>query len=117
MKLLANENIPYATKRLLSEAGYDIEHIAEKAPSITDEEVVEISIQEKRVIITFDSDYGTLIFREDYQPHGVIYLRFKEFTPTMPAELLIELFQNEDYEFEQYFTVIDHNNIRQRKIL
>ena len=111
MKLLANENFPMISKRLIKEAGFDITHIGEEAFGIMDEEVVELSIKEERVILTFDSDYGTLIFREGYRPYGVIYLRFKEFQAQMPAELLLNLFSDKNIEFEHNFTVIDSNNI------
>jgi predicted nuclease of predicted toxin-antitoxin system len=62
MKFLANENVPYATIRKLQAVGLDVTAISFYTPSITDEEVMAIAIQEHRTIITFDRDYGTLIY-------------------------------------------------------
>jgi predicted nuclease of predicted toxin-antitoxin system len=38
---------------------------------ISDEEVIELSIRQNRIIITFDSDYGELVFKHGYKPKGV----------------------------------------------
>jgi predicted nuclease of predicted toxin-antitoxin system len=117
MKFLANENFPLQSFRHLLDAGYDIIHIGIKYPSVTDEDVINISINEDRIILTFDSDYGTLVFRKGMQPPGVIYLRFKIFSPDFPAKFLLDLFESKRDDFQNMFTVIDDNgSIRQRKI-
>lgn len=116
MKLLANENFPLKSFKALQEKGYDIKHIGIELPSITDEEVMAIAIEEGRIIITFDSDYGELVYKYGYKPPGVIYLRWKEFTPDFPADYLHEIFKAGQIQFAGLFTVIDENQIRQRKI-
>jgi len=75
-----------------------------------------LALQENRIIITFDSDFGELIFKKGFQPKGVIYFRWKSFKPKAPGEYLAELFQNETITFDGYLTVIDENQIRQRVI-
>lgn len=116
MKFLANENFPLKSHQILKNNGWDIEHIAKSNMGISDEEVIAYSKQEDRIIITFDSDYGELVYKKSYKPNGVIYLRFKSFRPEFPAELLLELMSNESLIFESKFTVIDENQIRQREI-
>lgn len=116
MKLLANENFPRASYLLLQKEGFDIKAIALECPGITDEEVMEMAMLEERLIITFDRDYGELIFKYNYKPQsGVIYLRFQDFDPYFPANYLKDLLRNGEYQFEQMFTVIDEKSIRQRK--
>jgi predicted nuclease of predicted toxin-antitoxin system len=117
MRLLANENIPIPTIRLLRQAGYDITAIAEDFPGIADTVVLALASDEQRIILTFDRDYGELIYRRGLRsPSGVIYLRFQPQTPTEPAELLLNLFQTENLEFEQRFTVVERDYIRQRNL-
>ena len=116
MKYLANENFPVTSAKILKENGLDIEHIGETDMGIRDDEVIGKAISENRIIITFDSDYGELVYKYGYKPPGVIYLRIKKFTPEYPANLLLELIDEGDLEFEALFTVIDDNQIRQRKI-
>lgn len=115
-KFLANENFPLTSYRLLKNWGWDIIHISEGAAGITDDEVMKKAIADNRVIITFDSDYGELVFKYGYKPLGVIYLRIQNFSPSYPAELLKNLIHDDALQIENQFTVVDENQIRQRKI-
>ena len=118
MKFLANENFPKASVMLFREKGLDVTYISEYAGGITDEEVMLIAMKEKRTILTFDKDYGELIFKHGYRPpQGVIFLRLSDFTHTEPAEILLKLFEKNEFIFEGFFTVIDDEAVRHRKIL
>ena len=75
MKFLANENIPITSVNALKVAGFDVAAIGIDNPSISDVQVMEIAIEESRTILTYDSDYGELIFKYGYKPpEGVIFL-------------------------------------------
>lgn len=116
MNLLANENFPKASVIALREYGYNVLSIGEDNPSITDHEVVAIAIQEERLILTFDRDYGELVFKKGLKPpKGVIYLRIEDFTPAEPADIIHKLIQSKKFSFEQHLTVVDNNFVRQRK--
>ena len=115
--LLADENFPLASHFLLETYGVDIKHIvSEGLSSIKDHEVIGFAIREERVIVTFDSDFGELIFKLNYKPKGVIYFRWKDFKPKEPGEYLIRLIESEKVNFEGYLTVINRNKVRQRRI-
>lgn len=63
MKFLANENIPRISVLLIRNTGYDIVSVGDEFPGISDPEVIAFANAEERTIITFDSDYGELIFK------------------------------------------------------
>ncbi len=116
MKLLANENFPYKSIFYLKENGYDVLSIGMDNPSITDAEIMNIAIIEERTILTFDRDYGELIFRHHYKPEqGVIYLRFDEYTPELPGYIVENIILNKEIDLKRALTVVDKNGIRQRK--
>lgn len=116
MKLLANENFPLTSVKILAKNGFDIKYIGTFSPGITDTEVMNLAITEKRTILTFDRDYGELIFKKSFRPEkGVIYLRWSEFQPSQPGEYLADLFNLNTLEFDKKLTVISENTIRQRK--
>lgn len=116
MKILANENVPISSVKILDAAGLNIIAVGTDFPGILDEEVIEIAKKENRTIVTFDRDYGELIFKKGLKPQaGVIYLRWENFQPNEPGEYLIQLFNLKQIKFEGYLTVIGENNIRQRK--
>lgn len=116
MKLLADENFPLASVRYLRSKGFDILYIGEENPSILDPEVMRLAIEQERTILTFDRDFGELIFREGTKPEkGVIYLRLDSYRPDDPGILIEQLIHSGDHEFENAITVIDERGIRQRK--
>lgn len=116
MKLLANENFPLLSVKIIENAGFDIKSVGKDYAGILDSEVIEIAIKEQRTILTFDRDYGELIFKLGYRPtHGVIYLRWEDFKPDEPGEYLVDLFKSQDLKYEGMLTVISETNIRQRK--
>jgi predicted nuclease of predicted toxin-antitoxin system len=117
MRFLANENFPLPSVHLLREEGYDVASITEDSPGIEDREVLARAVDEQRVILTFDRDYGELIYRLRLRsPMGVIYLRFRPHTPEEPAIMLLNLLQIEELQFEERFTVVDSSSIRQRPL-
>lgn len=95
MKLLANENFPFDSVKLLRNLGYDTKSIGEDYPSISDKEVMSIAQNEKRIILTFDRDYGELIFKHGLKiDEGVIFLRLDEYQPSEPAIIIDKLLKS-----------------------
>lgn len=117
IKLLANENIPKSTIILLRQNGIDITAIAEGYSGISDVQVLQMAEEQERIIVTFDRDYGELIFQKKLHfTIGLIYLRFIPQKPSEPAEILMNIFKRE-FTFKNKFSVIDRDKIRQRPIL
>jgi predicted nuclease of predicted toxin-antitoxin system len=98
LKYLANENVPFSSITYLKSKGYDIKAVGVDDPSITDEQVMQIAIDENRTIITYDSDYGELIFKHGYKPQaGVIFIRIQPTEPLETAKILEELLNKKNY--------------------
>jgi hypothetical protein len=78
MHLLANENFPLVSVHLLRQAGYEIASITEDSPGIEDPEVLARAVDEQQIILTFDRDYGELVYRFPAIPNS------KYFTDSPP---------------------------------
>lgn len=116
MKFLANENFPIASIKLLRENGYDIKSVGVEFAGILDQEVIDYANAENRSILTFDSDYGELIFKYGLKPKaGVIYLRIQEFIPEEPGRIILNLVSDDEFDPKYKLTVISEEGIRQRK--
>jgi predicted nuclease of predicted toxin-antitoxin system len=117
MQFLANENVPVASIRRLRAAGYDVASIIEDSPGVKDESVLSRAHAEQRIILTFDRDYGELIYRRRLPaPAGVAYFRFVPTTPEEPAERFIGLLEAGHITLEGQFTVIGRGWVRQRPL-
>jgi predicted nuclease of predicted toxin-antitoxin system len=115
MKLLTNENFPLTRVIYLRNKKYDDLHIGTDFSGISDTSVLEIAIKQKRTIITFDKDYGELIYKYDIKPpEGVIFLRINDFTPAFPGKLIHRQLSASNLIFFKKLTVISKNSIRQR---
>ena len=116
MRFLANENFPLQSLRILRQADQKVASVTEDSPGIEDAEVLARAADEQRVILTFDRDYGELIYRLRLRsPRGVIYLRFRPHTPEEPASILLNLLQTEGLQFEKWF-MVERDQIRQRPL-
>ena len=112
---LANENFPRPGITLLRNNKFKIKSIQEEFPGISDEEVIDIATKENLIILTFDSDYGELIFKHAKEnPPSVIYFRDKGNSPEFAGKFLIDLLSNPDINIVNAFTVVEEKNIRQR---
>ena len=108
MKLLANENFPLKSVLYLRGKGFDIKAIGTDNASIKDNAVMDIAIEDDRTILTFDRDYGELIFKHNYKPKmGVIYLRLEEYEAEEPGRLIEDLVIQGHLDFENALTVVD----------
>lgn len=115
--LLANENIPLASIKELRAAGFDVLAIVESYCGENDRKVLSVAANERRILITFDRDYGELIFRERMPvPPAVIYLRFVPVTPVESAEILQRFLMTEMTRLMGRYWVITRSGIRSRKL-
>lgn len=117
MRFIADENFPLPSVRLLSVAGHDIVAVAFESPGISDEVVLERAVREGRILLTFDSDYGDILYRKGLpSPEGVVYLRFIPTSPEEPAEYLLSLLERPEIAILGVFTVAERDRVRQRPL-
>jgi predicted nuclease of predicted toxin-antitoxin system len=117
MRFLANENFPIASVRELREQGHDVTAVLEVEAGAKDPIVLGHAARERRILLTFDRDYGELIYRRHLPPpQGLVYLRFVPVTPQEPAEVVSALLQIEGLQLEGRYTVVDRQRVRQRPL-
>jgi len=101
----------------LREAGQRVASIIQEAPGCRDEDVLSRACNEKLVILTFDRDYGELIYlHQNLTPTGVVYFRFGPAAPSEPAEILMKIIDKGDLSLIGKFTVIERGRVRQRAL-
>jgi predicted nuclease of predicted toxin-antitoxin system len=60
MRFLADENFPGDAVTALRTSGQDVLWIRTDAPAITYQDVLSRSVEDARVLLTFDKDFGEL---------------------------------------------------------
>ena len=115
-RLLANENFPAPSVRYLRDGGYDVAAVFEGRGGVIDREVLALAEAEQRWIVTFDRDYGDLIFgRGLAAPPAVILFRLRSYRLDAPGRLLAGLLESGS-ELEGYFVVVDEAGPRKRPL-
>ena len=113
---LANENFPAPSVRYLRDRDYHVDAVAEGSGGLIDREVLALAVAERRWIITFDRDYGELIFARGLPaPPAVILFRMRSYRPDTPGRLLASLLEAGN-DFEGYFVVVDETGLRKRPL-
>jgi len=116
-RLLVDENFPAPSTVILREAGYDVLSVAESAASTGDLDVLAWAVEQQCWIVTFDRDYGELIFRRGLTPPScVLYLRLQQYRPEEPGHLLVELLK-QHLALVGHFVVIQDDGVRMRPLL
>ncbi len=115
MKFLANENFPFPSISFLRQNGYEVSSVSELYPGIPDYAVIDKAKANDSIILTFDKDYGEIIFKHgSANPPAVIFFRFKGENPEVAGQLLMNLIETKKIGVENKFTVIEKESIRQR---
>jgi len=92
VRVLADENIPAASIRVLQEAGHDVDTFLGFGAGASDVDVLEHATETDRLLVTFDRDFGRLVFRDRRAaPAGVLFLRFAPREPAEAGRLVADL--------------------------
>lgn len=100
----------------LREAGHDVRWVGAAAPGASDRIVMDRAAREERVILTFDKDFGELVFRiGGAVAPGVILFRFLSTGPEDLVSRILGILDSRN-DWEGMFSVVDSNKIRMRPL-
>lgn len=116
MRLLANEDLPGAVVNALRAAGHDLAWIRTEAPGSRDEDVLARARSEARVLVTFDKDFGELVYRRGARAsHGVILFRTPLLRPGELAGLVVRTIGART-DWKGQFSVVEPGRVRMRSL-
>ena len=108
MKILADENIPRGMIAALRAAGHEVTAILETIPQAEDEKVLATAVEHGLVLLTFDADFGRMIFAEGYRaPPGIIYLRSPPPSVDAAIERVLRVARADAPSIDGYFVSVD----------
>lgn len=118
MKFLIDNALAPSIANGLRQAGYDAVHIRDyKMQSAPDEEVFELAVSEDRIIISADTDFGTLLALKQTAKPSVIIFRCSNKRPQFQLSLLLKNIPNiERFLIKGSVAVFDENRIRVRSL-
>lgn len=117
MRILADENIEREFIEALRKADFDVMSVRENYVGIADDEILQVAENENAVILTYDTDFGELVFRYNLKSRGVILLRLSGLSLAKKIGKTIIAIRDHEAELENAFTVVSEKLVRIRKSL
>jgi predicted nuclease of predicted toxin-antitoxin system len=94
VELLADENQHPIVVKALRDKGFHVEWVAESTPGAQDEAILARPDISTKMLITYDRDFGDLIFNKGYPtPAAIIYTRLNRARPLEIASQLLALLE------------------------
>lgn len=115
-KFLVDEDVEYSIVQYLRKQGYDVLSVVEFHPSLDDADILQKAVQEQRIVITSDKDFGLLAFKEKLPAAGIILFRLYDQSAATKLRILPRIL--EEYKSKLYgnFMVVSEGKIRIRKL-
>jgi len=111
--VVADENIPMFAIRGLRARGCDVVSIVEEARGCSDEIVLDISIKHKAVLVSFDKEFGSRVYRGiPGTLCGFVLLRIPPKSPEHILRMLEWLIFESGIELKGNYIIADESKIR-----
>ncbi len=108
MKFLIDNALSPIFASKLREARHDVLHVRERGmQASSDEEIFDFATREDRVIVSADTDFGTLLaLRKTAKPSVVIFRRTSGRRPELQAKLLLKYLPKVEESLSQGSVVV-----------
>lgn len=114
--LIFNENFPAPASRRLREQGVDVLSVQEELPGASDEAILAKACETGRWLVTYDRDYGELVYsRQSPSPPAILYIRQEPYPADRAAAWILALL-DDPAQADGYLVVIGEHVIRRRPL-
>ena len=115
MNLLADESVESPIVDRLRDMGHTVRSVAELAPGIDDDSVLDEANRNGALLVTADKDFGELVFRMGRNAAGVVLIRLAGLSAAAKADTVSAAFASRAHEMSSAFSVVSAGRIRIRR--
>jgi predicted nuclease of predicted toxin-antitoxin system len=116
MHIIANENVSATVIRELRERGHDVVSVKESMRSAPDHTVLRRAVQEDRLVVTHDKDFGVLAFQWGLPAtSGVILFRLSGNNPDADNQRVLSVLEGRT-DWAGHLSVVTDDRIRIRPL-
>jgi len=116
VKLLVDECCDPRLVATFRRAGHDVRYVLESDPGASDEHVAALSIEQDRILITEDKDFGELAMRHGKTLPGLILLRVAPESRGLKPARVLALLARQGSRLPGNYAVVDETSVRLRPI-
>jgi len=115
LRLLLDHNVGHGVALALQQAGLDVLFVGDVNPHMPDAAILRWAVQEQRLIIAQDLDFGTLVYHSG-QPHaGILLLRMASSNRDERTAAILWLIQHFGAQLPGKFAVFEGGRLRIRE--
>jgi predicted nuclease of predicted toxin-antitoxin system len=116
MRFLANENFPLDAVEAIRQLGHDVRWIHTDAPGRKDRDVLARAMNDQRILLTFDEDFGDLAFQSGLPATcGIVLFRLRASSSAALAALAATALGLRS-DWAGQFSVVETSRIRMRPL-
>jgi len=106
--------VPLSVARRLTDDGYDVIRVSEVGLARADDsEILDYAINEKRVLVTLDEDFGDWVILPLKEHPGVIRVKVAKTTGDNIIKVLVPLLNaNRDKDFANYLVIASLSRVK-----
>lgn len=112
MRFLVDECTGPAVASWLRKQDHDVFSVFDDARGMDDESIITKALDENRILITNDKDFGDKVYREGRLHKGVILLRLEDERPASKILVLNRLLTNYSSRISDSFLVVTEKQVR-----
>lgn len=112
MRFLADESCDAAVWRALAKAGYEVLAVCKHCSGASDETVAALALEERRILLTEDKDFGRLVFAHGRGHCGVMFLRYPLSARRLMADAVVEFVRDGQRDLAKVFVVFEPGKVR-----
>lgn len=94
--------------------GHAVVAVAEQTAQIADSTILQQAVQEERVVITNNKDFGELVFRDVQTHKGIPRLRLQDETPANRVRGVAAVVAQHLAQLPHHFTIATETSVRIR---
>lgn len=115
MRFLVDECCPRLFVRVLAELGHDVRHVIDVMAGAADDDVAAFAIEDDRLVVTLDYDFGDLVVRSQRQVPGLVLIG-SDVPLVDHGSRLSEVIEAEGEQLPGCLMLIGKTRIRRRKL-
>ena len=102
-------------EKWLVEIGHIVYSVMTVNREMEDEDIINFALEKDAIIITMDSDFGTIVFKEGFKHCGILFLRLDEATGEEKLVTIQYIIPNYIKDLKNNFCVYQNGKLRIKK--
>ena len=114
MDFIIDESTGAAVVEYLRSVGHDVLAVGETMPQADDLDIVARAVNEGRILVTNDKNFGELVFRGGQAHYGVVLLRLHDESSANRVRVIKAVMEQYAHRLLHNFTVATEGSVRIR---